>query len=141
MILSFWTTLSLILLVLAIAWRTAIKSNNNNVEQFSTVIAIIAFIAALIFGFSAGALGAFGYNTNITNTTTNFSKAITTDTNGVIIVYNNKPYLFQQIGVVSKFNSITNIFIYEEYSVLGARTKYQIRAVSPEYSVEDNTPK
>ena len=100
-------------------------------EAFGVILAFVSFTAAFLFGIYAGFGGGFGFNKYTEVTTSNFTKAITTDKNSVVIVYDGKATVWPQYSVVTHFDYITNIIICERRSVLGNLIESNIKIVTP----------
>ncbi len=118
--------------ICVIKYNSYIEVWKQNIGALLVIIGIVGTLVNVLFG---GVLGAFGYSTTKIYNETEFSKALSSDFSKVIIVYKNKPYIFDQYSVVNNFNSITNLGISESKSLFGCELEYKFFIVTP-----SNTP-
>ena len=102
---------------------------SNDASAFLSVLLLFAGIVGIMCVLVGGGLaGHFGFST-YTETTipiTQFSKALSSDHNSVIIIYEGKPYLFNEYFVVNNYEKITNILVKDRESILGNQVEWNV---------------
>lgn len=84
-------------------------------------VSVVMFMLLLV-----GTLAGGFFDKNISTSTQQFSKALTTDKTRVIIVYGESLYSFTTAQVVNKFDSITNITVTQNFNLFGSLLHEQI---------------
>lgn len=120
---AIFISITIILAVLAVFGFILIE-HHVDLGGILIVIGIIGLFIVLLFG---GAAGLFGFRTTTEKSTMSFSKALMSDKGSVVIVYNGKPYRFEQADVVNNYDSISNIVIIEGRSPFNCLASFNIR--------------
>jgi len=114
---------------------TRLYINSQEDNDWFSLLFFITTIASWVFFlslFCAGGLGGeMGFSTYKETSITNFSKSLSSDHNSMIIIYEDRPYLFNEYKIVNNFNKTTNVVIKEKISVLGVSDNWELTPIIP----------